>query len=202
MKCYYTYVWSCNDVPFYVGKGSGNRALSHLNTDSKLAGIIQTASEQGREIRCQIFPAVSERAALDYEVELITKYGRLDIGTGFLLNKSPGGTTAPSKPRSLETRRRISEGHRGTKRSDETRRRISEAKKNPSAETRAKLSKINKGKKFTEEHRQKMSAAHKGRVFTEEHRKKIAEAKRRKREEKRRRPQKPKHQDDSCVADK
>ena len=72
-----------------------------------------------------------------------------------------------------ETRRRISEAGKGKKRSEETRRRISESKKGENHP--------NYGKKLSEEHRQKMSESKKGennpnygKKLSEEHRQKIS----------------------------
>lgn len=66
----------------------------------------------------------------------------------------------------------------GRSRSEETRRKISEAHKGKtlSEEHRRKISKIHKGKTLSKEHRRKMSEAHKGRVFSEETRRKLSAA--------------------------
>lgn len=66
----------------------------------------------------------------------------------------------------------------GRKHTEETRRKLSEAHKGHrhSAETRRKISKAGKGRKHTEEARRKMSDANRGRRLTEETRRKIGEA--------------------------
>ena len=86
------------------------------------------------------------------------------------------------KHRTAETRRKMSESHKGKKFSEEHRRKISEAKKGKflSEDTRKKMSESHKGKKFSEEHRRKMSESHKGKHLSEEHRRKISEALKRK----------------------
>ena len=104
-----------------------------------------------------------------------------------------GGGGSPSE----ETRRKMSEAHKGKKLSEEHRRKISEAHKDKtfSEEHRRKLSENNpmkrpevrrkqseakkgkKGKTLSEETRRKMSEARKGRTFSEETRRKISEAK-------------------------
>jgi group I intron endonuclease len=106
---------------------------------------------------------------------------------------------------SAETRRRVSEAHKGNKYclgkkpSEETRRKLSEAmkrrpppepiseetryrlseshkRKSPSPETRAKLSAINKGKKLTPEHRAKIGSSNSGKIASIEARRKMSES--------------------------
>ena len=89
------------------------------------------------------------------------------------------------KVRSAETRRKITESNKGKQRSEETRRKISESLKgenNPfygkqhSEDTRRKMSELHKGKKLSEEHRRKLSESHKGKHLSEEHRRKLSES--------------------------
>ena len=58
-----------------------------------------------------------------------------------------------------ETKKKMSESHKGVKKSEETRRKMSEAKRNVSDETRRRMSEWQKGKVFSEEHRKKLSEA-------------------------------------------
>lgn len=77
-----------------------------------------------------------------------------------------------------ETRRRLSETHRGVPKSEAHRRHIGEAHKGrqKSAEERAKISASKKGRKLTLEHRRKIRDAGRGRVATELARKHMSEA--------------------------
>jgi hypothetical protein len=85
---------------------------------------------------------------------------------------------------SKETRRKLSEAHKGKKRgphSEETRRKISKANKGKkcSEETRRKLSEAKKGKKLSKEARRKIGEAKKGKKrgpLSQEHRRKLSEA--------------------------
>jgi hypothetical protein len=105
-----------------------------------------------------------------------------------------------SVPRSIETKRKISEGHKGKKLSAETKKKISEFQKgktrpriqydNIRGKTyeeiygveKAKIIKQklkgrtawNKGIKLKEEHKKKLSEIHKGKKLSEEHKKKIS----------------------------
>ena len=84
---------------------------------------------------------------------------------------------------SVSTRRKMSEAHKGKKLSTEARRKMSETRKGRkhSTETRRKISEAKKGRKHSIEARRKMSEAHKGKKGkprSVEHQRKISEAKR------------------------
>jgi hypothetical protein len=81
---FYTYMWLREDgTPYYVGKGTGNRAFR----GRRHAGNPPPASR----ILTQEFP--EEAAAL---VFLISFYGRKDNGTGCLANLTDGGENPPN----------------------------------------------------------------------------------------------------------
>ena len=78
---------------------------------------------------------------------------------------------------SEETRRKMSETHKGKPKSAETRLRMREAQRNRSEETRRRLSESAKGKTPSEETRRKMSESAKNRPpLSEEARRKMSEA--------------------------
>jgi hypothetical protein len=75
------------EQPFYIGKGKGNRYkdLSPRNPSWE-------AYVAGRRVVGEILERFTdEQSALTREVELIAEYGRRDIGTGCLTNRSNGG---------------------------------------------------------------------------------------------------------------
>lgn len=89
--------------------------------------------------------------------------------------------------RTPETKRKISEAHKGKIVSVETRQKISESQKGRpvwnkgilhSDEAKRKMSESAKGRKFSDLHRQRISASHKGKIKSEEHIRKISEANR------------------------
>lgn len=84
---YYTYVYSRDSGPFYVGKGSNGRV------DDDHEG---RKPEDSNQIRVEYWP--SEAAAFENEKRLILEYGRLDLGTGTLENLTAGGGSLSRRP--------------------------------------------------------------------------------------------------------
>ena len=80
------------------------------------------------------------------------------------------------KPRTEETRKKLSEAHKGKQLTEEHKKKLREAKKNFSAETRRRMSEAHKGHLVSEETRRRMSEARKGMHPSEETRKKLSEA--------------------------
>ena len=119
---YYVYLYLReNGTPYYCGKGKGKRAYRKGSPDTvKLVAVHLTESE-----------------AFTLEKHLIKLYGRKDLGTGILNNRTDGG-----------------EGSSGAVRSSETRLNMSNAKKGKifSEEHKNNLSKARKGKPLTEAH--------------------------------------------------
>ena len=77
---------------------------------------------------------------------------------------------------SEETKRKMSESHKGRKHSEETKAKISKSNKGKklSEETKQKLSLSHKGKKLSEETKQKMSISRKGKKHSEETKQKMS----------------------------
>ena len=181
---YYTYAYLREDrTPYYIGKGKGNRIYS---THKR----IKPPKDKSRIIYLK--QNLTEQEAFRHEIYMIAVFGRKDLGTGILRNRTDGGEGAsgciPSeesrkkmsgkirseehrkklsesnknKTHSEETRKRMSDAHKGKILSEETKKRMGVAKKNPSEETRRKISEVHKGKILTEEHRRNIAAANKG----------------------------------------
>ena len=91
---YYVYVYYHPDtmVPFYVGKGKGQRKYDHWYGWKKhsnelmrhtLTGLKQENKKPTIE---EVFHTDNENAAFEEETKLIKLYGRIDLGTGTLCN--------------------------------------------------------------------------------------------------------------------
>jgi len=186
---FYTYAYLREDrTPYYVGKGNGDRVYR-----KRLKGV-NAPKDKSRIIFLK--QNITEEEAFKHEKYMIAVFGRLDLGTGILHNRTDGGEGMCGYKHSEETRKKIGELGKGRKCKDETRKKLSEASKNRvcSEETRKKLSasKTGKnnpmyGKEMSVEHKQKISEANTGNSscswnrgkkmdpFSEEHRRKLSE---------------------------
>ena len=161
---FYTYAYLRVDrTPYYIGKGKGRRLYE------KHQKGISVPKDKSRIIYLK--QNLTEEEAFKHEKYMIAVFGRKDLGTGILHNKTDGGDGASGYVFSEETKRKLSEAKKGKKHSEETRRKQSERMKgennlnygkSPSEETRRKRSEANKGKKHSEETRRKQSEAKKG----------------------------------------
>ena len=84
--------------PVYVGKGTGDRDISHWSRGSHnkpFQDFISHLKQRGLIATCQrVFETENEQEAFDKEVELIELYGRRDLKTGTLFNRTDGGEGA------------------------------------------------------------------------------------------------------------
>jgi hypothetical protein len=162
----YAYLRSTDSVngakysPYYIGKGSGKRLLS---TQGRPAN-----KPRDRSMAVYIQEGLTEEQAFSLERYCIALYGRIDIETGCLRNKSDGGEGASGVITSDAKRRKISLAHKGKVITEATRLKIGLSSKGrkASAETRQKMSEATKGernpffgKKHSEEFKSKRSAA-------------------------------------------
>ena len=168
---FYTYAYLREDrTPYYIGKGKGNRAYRRRDK-----GIKPPKDKSKILILKQ---NLTEEESFRHEVYMIAVFGRKDLGTGILHNRTNGGDGVSGAVVSDETRRKMSEALKGKTRSKEIRRKISEAHKGKthSEETKRKMSDTRKGKTFSEETKRKLSEAKKGKTFSEESKRKMSEA--------------------------
>jgi len=99
MNEFYTYAYLREDrTPYYIGKGKGNRIYS-----------TQRSYNQPKDKTRIIFlkQNLTEEEAFKHEIYMIAVFGRKDLGTGILRNKTDGGEGVSNL--SEETRKKKSE---------------------------------------------------------------------------------------------
>ena len=146
---YYTYAYLREDrTPYYIGKGKDNRAY-----EKRRKGI-KPPNDKSRIILLK--QNLTEEEAFRHEVYMIAVFGRKDLGTGILHNRTDGGEGI--KNPSKETRKKMSDSHKGEKH-------------------------YNYGKSLSEEHKKKLSNVQKGekhynygRNLSKETRKKVSKS--------------------------
>ena len=126
-------------TPYYIGKGKGVRAWEpHLGS--------QTPLDKSRIVILET--GLSDLGALALERRMIRWWGRKDLNTGILFNKTDGGDGAAGMRVSDEARAKISKFQKGRKRSEETKRKM----RKPKSESH----RANMGKPHSEEAKIKM----------------------------------------------
>jgi hypothetical protein len=181
---FYTYAYLRGDrTPYYIGKGNGIRAYK------KGKGEIRPPKDKTRIIFLK--QNLTEEESFKHEIYMISVFGRKDLGTGILHNRTDGGEGSSGFIMCEEQKQKISEKRKGTKLSEEHKDKIRQRMigntwnvgKKLSDETKRKVGEAQKGnqymigRKYSEETRKKMSESHTGKQPTEETRKKLSEAK-------------------------
>jgi len=157
---FYVYLWLREDgTPYYVGKGTKNRAYRKHGTHK--------APPLGRIV---FYISKDEADAFETEVALIWYYGRKDLGLGCLRNLTDGGENPPNckgklkGPLTKEHRIKLSKSHKGKPSPNKGKTFSEEAKRNMSLAHKGKPN-PNKGKTFSEDVKHNMSLSHEGKHF-------------------------------------
>ena len=152
-------------LPFYIGKGKGNRDTSHIR-ETKRGNVphgnkhlyykIKSIIGSDKTILVERLETnITESAALAKETEYIRKYGRRDTGTGILTNLTDGGEGQSGWVPTEEYRNKMSKSTSGNKngmfgksQTEETKEKIKNKAigRLHSSETKDNLSKLRMGK--------------------------------------------------------
>jgi len=124
--CIYLHTKSESKEVFYVGIGKMGRAYEKGKRRSKLWRRV--ANKYGYEVII-LSDNLTWTQACNMEMYLIKYYGRIDLGTGTLVNMTDGGEGRKGQIVTTETRAKISAGKKGKKFSEEHKAKISAAKK-------------------------------------------------------------------------
>jgi hypothetical protein len=157
--------------PFYVGRGKGERwrffqhARQGDSTTHKYHKIHSILSEKMEPIIHFLKVALTFDESEEIEKYFIHVLGRLDLGTGSLVNHTDGGGGVPGftmPQKSEHTLEKMATAQRGKKYSEE----------------------VNKkkgvgwlGRKHTQEEKDKIARANRGKVFSDEHKVRISKSK-------------------------
>ena len=166
---FYTYAYLREDrTPYYIGKGSHRRMY---RTNGRPCG------KPKDENRILILKNnLTEEEAFKHEIYMISVFGRKDLGTGILHNKTNGGNGPSGWIMTEERKEQMRLLQTGKIFTEETKEKMKEVKKGDKCYWY--------GKKLSDEHRDKLSKSKRkennpnfGKKFSEEYRKKLSEAK-------------------------
>jgi hypothetical protein len=145
---YYTYAYLREDkTPYYIGKGRGKRIYSSKRR-------VKLPKDKSRIIFLK--QNLTEEESFKHEIYMIAVFGRKDLGTGILHNRSNGGEGASGAVRSLEFKENLRILNKNKILSEEHKKKISNAQKgnknhnygkSASKETKLKMSEAQRGEK-------------------------------------------------------
>jgi hypothetical protein len=167
---------------FYIGIGTEKRPYSLNGRNTHWSKIVKKT-----DYRVDIlFDDLTWEECCEKEKELISLYGRKDLGLGTLVNMTDGGEGNLGLIFSEEHKKKISESQKGKTIPGEIRRKMSESHKGKTLTEEHKLKmrkpkseehKLKMRKPKSKEHKRKLSESKKGKTLTEEHKLKMRKPK-------------------------
>jgi hypothetical protein len=136
---FYVYAYLRPDgTPYYIGRGQTNRGFCHKKQDC-------TKSPKDRSRIKILASCLTTSEADEWEIDLISIFGRIDLGTGCLRNLTDGGEGLRNFVRTEAYCKSISEALQGKPKSEEHKKALSQACKGRviSAQAAQKISEAN-----------------------------------------------------------
>jgi len=125
MKSYvYTHTRLDTNEIFYVGIGSQDNYKRASSTYQRTYYWNNIVKKCGWKVEI-VFDKLEWNEACLKEKELILKYGRIDLGTGLLVNLTDGGEGNFGRKASKETKAKMSKTRTGKKATSETKKKLS-----------------------------------------------------------------------------
>jgi hypothetical protein len=161
MAVVYRHLREDNLEPFYIGIGAEEARAYSFGKSVRSVFWTRYYKKHGCIVEI-VARGLSWEDACVMEKLLITLYGRIDNGTGTLVNMTDGGDGAIGYRHSKETKERISKSKIGNK-----------SKLGYKATPEEIAKRIERNYKHSEESKRKISDTHIGVTFSEDHRKNI-----------------------------
>lgn len=128
MSIYYVYAYLRKDgTPYYIGKGTGNRAWVSHRYKSPKNNYFKGIATPPKDRIVILESNLTSIGAFALERRMIKWYGRKDLGTGILHNKTDGGEGLDNVVRTDEWRSNISKSSKGKAKSENHKEKLSKS---------------------------------------------------------------------------
>lgn len=177
MAYVYRHIRLDKNVPFYIGIGLNDDYRRAKNVSKRTEFWRKIARKTGYEVEIMIDNISWEEACIK-EIEFIKIYGRINLGTGSLVNLTDGGDGKVGYIVSEETKAKMSKIMTGRKFTDEQRIKmgVSRIGIKLSEPHKEKIRLAGIGRKHSEASKKLMSEKHSGKIITEQTRQKLIQS--------------------------
>lgn len=151
MTIYYVYAYinKKTGLPYYIGKGKGNRVYAKHNG-------ITVPKDRSKIVFLET--NLSEIGAFALERRYILWYGRKDLDTGILLNRTEGGEGRSGSILSENHKQALHDGRRKTKNTEEHKQALAKGKASYKYTKEVKKKMSEAKQKMTKDHRKSVSS--------------------------------------------